>query len=234
MGFYDNYSNRSLSGYREELQKKMYKKLFRKYIGNCFEGKKFLEIGPGTGLIAEIVTQLGGKYTAVEGNEVLSKKLIDKDFDVVNQTVPPIPFSDNSFDYVFHSHLIEHMPSYTDAFKLTEECFRVIKPGGRLVFIAPDYMRLGKYYWDCDYTHSFVVTERRIGQLLQDSGAKDEFILRYTEPFSGRFGRYVGVFMQLFPYTFLIDISPVRFLKLFFYKIRATFIQCLLVVVVKK
>jgi len=234
MGFYDNYSKRSLSGYREKLQKKMYEGLLHKYVKKNFSGACFLEIGPGTGLVAEIVTQSGGDYTAVEGNEVLSGNLVEKGFEVVTQTVPPIPFPDNSFDYVFHSHLIEHMPTFVDAFKLTEECVRVVKPGGKLVFAAPDYMRLGKYYWDCDYTHSFVVTERRVGQLLQDSGATVELILRYTEPFSGRIGRYVGVLMQLFPYTFLMDISPFRFLKLFFYKVRATFLQCLFVVAVKE
>ena len=48
-----------------------------------------------------------------------------------------IPFEDNSFDVVYHSHLIEHLPkSEAESFLL--ECYRVLRPQGVLRVVVPD------------------------------------------------------------------------------------------------
>ena len=41
------------------------------------------------------------------------------------------PFANNTFDYVFSKHLIEHI-DYDDASAMLRECYRVLKPGGRV------------------------------------------------------------------------------------------------------
>jgi predicted SAM-dependent methyltransferase len=48
-----------------------------------------------------------------------------------------LPFSDNMFDYVFSECMIEHVP-YRDGAHLLAECYRVLKPGGRLRIATPD------------------------------------------------------------------------------------------------
>ena len=40
-----------------------------------------------------------------------------------------IPYSDNYFDLVYHSHVLEHF-SKDDGEAFIAECFRVLKPGG--------------------------------------------------------------------------------------------------------
>lgn len=48
-----------------------------------------------------------------------------------------IPFPDNSFDVVYHSQVLEHIPKER-ARKFIEECLRVLKPGGIIRVVVPD------------------------------------------------------------------------------------------------
>lgn len=51
------------------------------------------------------------------------------------------PIPDASFDYVFSEHMIEHIP-YPAACAMLKECFRILKPGGRIRLTTPDLDRL--------------------------------------------------------------------------------------------
>jgi hypothetical protein len=50
------------------------------------------------------------------------------------------------------------------------EARRVLRPGGTLFVVVPDYLKERTFFWDVDYTHNFVTTERRVRQLLYDGG----------------------------------------------------------------
>ncbi len=56
-----------------------------------------------------------------------------------------IPFPDNHFGAVYHSHVLEHF-SKSDAPKFLSECFRVMKPGGVLRVVVPDLERIVRDY----------------------------------------------------------------------------------------
>ena len=47
------------------------------------------------------------------------------------------PFENNTFDYIVAEHMIEHV-EYEAAQVMLRECFRVLKPGGRVRFATPD------------------------------------------------------------------------------------------------
>lgn len=51
------------------------------------------------------------------------------------------PLESNSFDYVFAEHMIEHI-SYDQAIKMLEECYRILKPGGRIRIATPDLCKM--------------------------------------------------------------------------------------------
>jgi predicted SAM-dependent methyltransferase len=46
-------------------------------------------------------------------------------------------FSDNTFQYIFSEHIIEHI-SYGDGLKMLAECLRILKPSGRIRISTPD------------------------------------------------------------------------------------------------
>lgn len=56
-----------------------------------------------------------------------------------------IPFDENEFDVVYHSHVLEHFPK-DKAGSFIKECFRVLKPGGIIRVAVPDLEQLVRLY----------------------------------------------------------------------------------------
>jgi SAM-dependent methyltransferase len=57
---------------------------------------------------------------------------------LVHGSIFALPFSDESFDCVVCSEVVEHIPAEEKPF---DELIRVLKPGGRLILGTPDYDR---------------------------------------------------------------------------------------------
>jgi len=55
----------------------------------------------------------------------------------VRDLTKPLLYADSSIDFVYTSHLLEHL-SRDDARKLIEEAFRVLKPRGLVRLVVPD------------------------------------------------------------------------------------------------
>ena len=56
-----------------------------------------------------------------------------------------IPYDDNSFDVVYHSQVLEHIPK-NEAAKFIGECYRVLKPGGIIRVVVPDLENIVREY----------------------------------------------------------------------------------------
>ena len=56
-----------------------------------------------------------------------------------------IPFPDNHFDVVYHSHLLEHF-SRENAPGFIRECWRVLRSGGTIRVAVPDLERIARAY----------------------------------------------------------------------------------------
>ncbi len=56
-----------------------------------------------------------------------------------------IPFADETFDVVYHSHVLEHFPKAWGEFFL-QECLRVLRPGGLLRVVVPDLENIVRAY----------------------------------------------------------------------------------------
>jgi predicted SAM-dependent methyltransferase len=69
-----------------------------------------------------------------DGPDVLQRNLIKG-----------IPFPDNSFEVVYHSQVLEHIPKEAAPFFISE-CYRVLKPGGVLRIVCPDLENLMDEY----------------------------------------------------------------------------------------
>jgi SAM-dependent methyltransferase len=129
-----------------------------------------LEIGPGQGAIAGLARSAGWRYSAVEPSPFLCEQLRRSGFDIIEQFVPPIPAPDESQDVIYADQVLEHMSGIDAARALVEEARRALKPRGIFFIVVPDYLKERGFFWDIDYTHNFVTTERRMRQLLNDGG----------------------------------------------------------------
>lgn len=64
---------------------------------------------------------------------------------IAHNLTQAIPFPDEYFDVVYHSHLLEHF-SKADAESFLIECCRVLRPQGVLRVVVPDLEQIAKYY----------------------------------------------------------------------------------------
>lgn len=85
-----------------------------------------LEIGPG--------------LTRLDGFETLNI-IDDKSVDYIADISSKLPFSDNSFDLIYASHVIEHVPWFLQK-QLFSELNRIIKPGGKIEIWVPDFKKI--------------------------------------------------------------------------------------------
>jgi SAM-dependent methyltransferase len=74
-----------------------------------------------------------------------------------------LPFPDNTFDAVYHSHVIEHLRRQ-DAAPFLREAVRVLKPGAVMRIVTPDLETLARLYLD-----------KLVGARDRAAGASDEY-----------------------------------------------------------
>lgn len=103
------------------------------------KGKRLLDLGCGAGETSVYFAMQGAKVTAVdisEGMIGVAKKLADRHgvkIDAKTMLAEDLKFEDNTFDFVFGNGVLHH--TYRPA--AYEEVHRVLKPGGRGIFIEP-------------------------------------------------------------------------------------------------
>lgn len=194
---------------------------------------KLLEIGPGLGIFAEICVKNGINYTCIEPNAKLCEILKQKGIRVIQNEVPPIPYPDNEFNAVYIDQLLEHMPNYKEAVKLIEESKRILKPGGVLCVIIPNYLIEKGFFFDIDYTHNFVTSKRRVEQMLYDN----DFKILMSKRFIGMINGWLVTLFQFIYAPFKFDITrwlcEIFHLNGILHKIRKNIFELLIIIAVK-
>ena len=137
-----------------------------------------LEIGPGEGSLAAAAIDAGWNYRAIEASPALVETLRNRGLEVTHAWAPPIAATEASRDVVYADQVLEHMSGIDAAREFVSESWRVLKGGGVLFVVVPDYLKERTFFWDVDYTHNFVTTERRVRQLLYDGGFELEQVVR--------------------------------------------------------
>lgn len=80
-----------------------------------------------------------------------------------------LPFPDNSFDVVFSKSVIEHLHCPE---RYLNENLRVLKPGGRLILMVPDWYSQMYIFYD-DYSHVQPYTKKGVIDTLRISGFQE-------------------------------------------------------------
>ncbi len=87
---------------------------------------------------------------------------------VVGDCTDLTQFEDGRFDVVFASNLMEHLDREA-AERLVDESRRVLRPGGRLILLQPNFRLAPGRYFD-DYTHVSIWTDQSLGDFLRSRG----------------------------------------------------------------
>jgi SAM-dependent methyltransferase len=95
-------------------------------------GSRVLDIGCHQG---EFLDFLAGRIDSSVGMDPLAKPRAGKGFRIITEVFrEPLPFADRSFDAVVLLATLEHIPDKT---VLARECWRMLRPGGRLIITVP-------------------------------------------------------------------------------------------------
>jgi SAM-dependent methyltransferase len=87
------------------------------------------------------------------------------------------PYPSNEFDVVFSKSLIEHL---SDPLSYLEEARRVLKPGGLLITMVPDWQANFKTYFD-DFTHRTPFTKVSLNDAYLMGGFKDVVVIKFRQ-----------------------------------------------------
>lgn len=102
-----------------------------------------LEVGCGNAAVLQCNAGWQRGYTGIDFSESLiqkNSKLFPEASFFTIQDAMHYPFDDNHFDLVFSTFVIEHTV-YPKCF--LDECFRVLKPGGQLIVMGPNFLDYG-------------------------------------------------------------------------------------------
>jgi len=146
----DDYSNVVYS--EKERPYTTYPYQLCKYLYNRFNfnpNAKFLEVGCGRGEHLHYFMKLGLDVHGIDISKQASRFNQNLSISFIDIEKSRIPFPDSTFDIIYSKSFIEHLSSPEKYFK---EAVRVLKKGGLLLTLVPDWESNFKIYFD-DYTH---------------------------------------------------------------------------------
>jgi ubiquinone/menaquinone biosynthesis C-methylase UbiE len=129
-GWMDSPIRRALEGQRKERLREM--------VGG--PGLRLAELGCG-GTPAVFLTDLCATYTAVDfsstglSEAAAALKGTNVSFETIEADITDLPFEDNAFDVVYSAHTIYHIDTADGQAAAFQEAMRVVRPGGRAIFV---------------------------------------------------------------------------------------------------
>lgn len=156
--------------------------LIEKELCISLKNQCLLEIGSGIGDFVVTCRRQGIQAYGIEAHDKnfrnlkrLSEKLISffkiEDHIILEACGEAMPFRENSFDIVFSYYVYEHVQ---DPILVLSEAIRVLKPGGRLFFVFPNYGS----FWEGHYGIPWIpFANKTMGKIwVRLWGRKPDFI----------------------------------------------------------
>ena len=116
---------------------------------DALEGKKVLELGTGTGGTAILLAKRGASVIGIdllpfritEAKRLASEHDVAESVNFALMDAMHLAFPDNTFDFIISKSVLV----FTEHSETAKECYRVLKPGGKAVFI--ENMRYHPMVW---------------------------------------------------------------------------------------
>ena len=165
-----NQKDRPFTEYPEKLTK---------YLFDRFDfdsGKKILDLGCGRGEFLKGFIKCGLVGYGID-QSAAAKKFCPEAEILVESIDETLPYNDNSFDYVYSKSVIEHF-YYPE--KLIKEIYRILKPGGLVITMTPDWEVVYKMFFD-DYTHRTPFTKTSLENIFLIYGFENVYCEKFRQ-----------------------------------------------------
>jgi SAM-dependent methyltransferase len=137
------------------------------YLQQWVDGSgNLLELGAGYGEFSKSI-QAARKW-ALDQNPALIEYWGDGITPLIQQALDPLPISSGSMGTVFASNFFEHF-TLDEGRDILAEAWRVLRPGGRLIVVQPNFRLEPRRYFD-DYTHKTIYTDNGFQDFLKSEG----------------------------------------------------------------
>jgi SAM-dependent methyltransferase len=109
----------------------------------------------------------------------------DPDVKVVTSKIMDAELPEDHFDGVYASNFLEHLFNQEEIAQFLERMHRVMKSGGRIAIMGPNYRYCADEYWDCA-DHWVALTHVAIAEHLYAAGFEPVKIVPRYLPYSFR------------------------------------------------
>jgi SAM-dependent methyltransferase len=189
-GFQENslarlYANR-FDPVAREAKSRLWATLVERYLQRFVrEDAVVVDIAGGYG---EFAAHIRAKRTIVIDLNPDAQGVMGKNIEVRTADALHLPEQTDllrAVDVVFVSNFFEHLASATELLTVLGGCHELLKPGGTLLVIQPNFRYSFREYYDF-LDHSLPITDRSLREALETSGfVIDELIPRFL-PFTTR------------------------------------------------
>lgn len=133
------------------------------------QGSTILELGCGRGEFLKQFVKNGLDGHGIDLSDYALNYCPEATIKIIDMTREKIPYPDGSFDVVYSKSFIEHF-YYPE--KIFEEAYRVLKPGGILITLTPEWEYIYKSFYE-DFTHRTPFTKLSLRDIHLITGFKN-------------------------------------------------------------
>jgi SAM-dependent methyltransferase len=171
--------------------------------------KTLLDVGCGRGEHLKEFQKLGYEVKGVDSLKEAQELSPDIEIKLTDVETDVLPFADNTFDVVFNKSLIEHLNNPENFMR---ESYRVLKPGGRLITMTPDWESIYKIFYE-DYTHKTPFIASSLRDIHQIFGFKNVEVRKFRQlPILWKYP-FLNIFSRIAYYLPKSNIKFIRFSK---------------------
>ena len=173
------------------------------YLFQLFElkkGMKVLEPGCGRGEFLRCFKELGLSVIGVDISPEAINLNSDLNIKICDLERENLPFVENTFDVIFSKSFIEHL-YYPERY--LEKAYKVLKPGGKLITLVPDWESNYKIYFD-DFTHRTPFTTIALKDAYEMYGFLDIHVFKFRQlpivwkyPILNYFCKFISLFIPI-------------------------------------
>ena len=161
-------------------------------------GLSLIEPGVGCGDHLRLFKDKGFDVCGLDVSPRSAEISPDLTIDIIDADGFEWPYEDESFDVVYSKSFIEHL---LQPEQYLQEAYRILKPGGIVVTLTPDWVANHKKFYD-DYTHVKPFTKVSLANIKKSVGFVDvdAFLFRqlpstWKSPLFNRFCTMVACFV---------------------------------------